>query len=168
MTVAEICALPVKEIAATDAVLLLWSTWRHLESAFSVIRSWGFAYVSGFPWIKIVDPPMIDLFGDFRAKPTWGLGAWVRGCSEPILIAARGSARPSPVSWLGLLSKRLYHSRKPDSIYDYAESFPGPYLELFARRRRDDWDVWGNEVECSIQLPVVPSNQRTQPTERGG
>ena len=29
---------------------------------------------------------------------------------------------------------------------------PGPYLELFARRKRLGWDVWGNEVESDLVL----------------
>lgn len=98
---------------------------------------------------------MMDLFGDFCAKPTWGLGAWVRGCSEPIFIGKRGNAAPPPDQhFLGLLSKRLQHSRKPNDIYHYAMSFPGPYLELFARSKVDGWDSWGNEVECDVEIPV--------------
>ena len=53
---------------------------------------------------------------------------------------------------MGLISMRLEHSRKPDDLYHYAESLPGPYLELFARRARPGWDVWGNEVESTVDL----------------
>ena len=27
-----------------------------------------------------------------------------------------------------------------------------PRIELFARQSPEGWDVWGNEVECSIEL----------------
>lgn len=152
MKLADICALPIASLSDDDAVLIMWSTWTHLEAALTVIKTWGFNYTAGFPWIKVEDPPAIDLFGDFRSKPTWGLGAWVRGCSEPILIAKRGNARPPEGHFLGLIAPRMQHSRKPDDIYDYAEAFPGPYLELFARRVRPGWDVWGNEVTPSVPL----------------
>ena len=35
---------------------------------------------------------------------------------------------------------------------------PGPRIELFARRQRPGWHVWGNEVKSSIELTAgVPS-----------
>jgi hypothetical protein len=30
------------------------------------------------------------------------------------------------------------------------ELVPGPYLELFARLRRQGWDAWGKEVDIGI------------------
>ena len=51
----------------------------------------------------------------------------------------------------GLLAERMQHSRKPDSLHDVAETMPGPRLELFARRARPGWTVWGNEVEANAK-----------------
>ena len=65
------------------------------------------------------------------------------GCSEAVLIGVRAPEG----DWVGLLSKRLKHSKKPEDVYVYCESIPGPYLELFAREKRSGWDVCGNEVE---------------------
>ena len=151
MTIDQIKALPISGLADNDAVLLLWTTWNYLGDALSVVSSWGFDYQTGFPWVKLKDHPTVDMFGEFVARPAWGIGSWVRGCSEPVLIAKRGNVKPKK-HWLGLLSKRMQHSRKPDNIYEYAESFDGPYLELFARRRRHGWHVWGNEVESDVQV----------------
>src|SRR5262245_54880813 len=40
-----ICALPVKDIVAKDAVLFIWATNSHLEEAIKkVIPAWGFTY----------------------------------------------------------------------------------------------------------------------------
>lgn len=34
-----------------------------------------------------------------------------------------------------------------DILYEVIEAAcDGPYLEMFARRRRHGWDVWGNEA----------------------
>lgn len=45
------------------------------------------------------------------------------------------------------------NSRKPDGFMDMVEQVsPGPYLELFARRARFGWDVWGNEVDTEVVL----------------
>lgn len=125
---------------------------RERRDGLEVARSWGFEYVTKTPWIKLTGTPQIDLWGEWTYKPAWGTGFWVRGCSEDILICRRGSPSFPVNPPLGLVSERFEHSRKPDNLYEYAELFPGPYLELFARRARDGWDTWGNEVERTIAL----------------
>jgi N6-adenosine-specific RNA methylase IME4 len=44
------------------------------------------------------------------------------------------------------------HSKKPETLQDWIDTaWPDmPKLELFARRKRPHWDVYGNEVEDSI------------------
>lgn len=146
--------LDVQSVAADDCVLVLWATWPKLTEAFMCCESWGFEYVTGFPWVKLQEQPFVDLMGDHvTGAPAYGTGFWVRGCTEPILICKRGKPRIPESGHLGLLSKRFEHSRKPDSIYEYCEAMDGPYLEMFARRRRDGWDAFGNEVEGSIAIP---------------
>lgn len=49
-----------------------------------------------------------------------------------------------PSSWFTW--KRSAHSQKPEAFTDLIEQVsPPPYVELFARRHRLGWDVWGNE-----------------------
>lgn len=153
MTNHQLHALPVHRLADANAVLLMWATWPQLSVATKLGRHWGFHYVTGFPWVKVQRHPVVDVMGDLEARPVFGTGMWIRGCSEPMLIFRRGRVSPPKQSWLGLISRRFEHSRKPDDIYQYAESMEGPYLELFARRRRAGWDVFGDEVEESISLP---------------
>lgn len=148
----EIYSLPVGELATDESVLLLWATWPKLVEAQAVMSAWGFEYVSGFPWIKIQGHPQYFLDGTLQIVPQYGMGFWVRGCSEPVLIGKRKNTPAPHSSFVGLLSPNLQHSRKPDNLYEYAEKLPGPYLELFARRQRPGWDVFGNEVENSIRL----------------
>lgn len=152
MTVEDICALPVSSALAPDAVLLLWTTWPKLREGLRVVDAWGFEYVTGFPWVKIQGLPQFDLTGELEIKPQYGVGYWARGCTEPLLIGKRGKASPPKNGWAGLLSPNLRHSRKPDSLYQYAESLPGPYLELFARRRRAGWDAWGDQIKADAPL----------------
>jgi len=152
MTDNEIASLPVAKIAADDSVLLLWATWPKLDVAIQIVNEWGFRYVTGFPWIKIESLGR-SLFDDqIEIKPFYGVGFWVRGCSEPILIGRRGSPERPNFDYYGLLSPNLYHSRKPDDLYEYAESLNGPYLEMFARRKRTNWSSWGNEIESDLEL----------------
>ena len=47
------------------------------------------------------------------------------------------------------------HSEKPEFFQDLIEKVSeAPRLEMFARRYRMGWDVWGNEVESDIALSV--------------
>lgn len=141
MTDAEIMALQIP--AATDSVLFFWATWPMLPVAMKVIEAWGFSYISGFPWIKMHKTE--------EMIPAYGTGYWVRGCSEMVLIARKGKPRAQCGGYIGLICDRMKHSRKPDSIYELAEVHPGPYLEMFARRDRENWDHWGNELENSAK-----------------
>ena len=155
MTDADIQALPIGELAAPDCVLLMWATWPKLaEACIPTIAAWGFDYVTAFPWVKITQVSR-DLWGELQIQVPYGVGFWARGTSEPLLIAKRGNPKPPPNGFIGLLSPNLSHSRKPESVYEYAEALPGPYLELFARRKREGWDSWGNQVSSDIQIGVT-------------
>ena len=53
MTPEKIKALPVADLAAQDAVLLMWATFPQLPQALETIKAWGFTYKTlGFNWIK--------------------------------------------------------------------------------------------------------------------
>ena len=147
MSTQELRSLPVSSLADKDATLLLWATWPMLGEALELIRAWGFYYVTGFPWIKLQKAPQPTLFGDVELISSYGPGFWVRGCSEPILIARRGKVSPPLSDYAGLLSERIRHSRKPESLYEYAEELEGPYLELWAREQRPGWRALGNEID---------------------
>jgi N6-adenosine-specific RNA methylase IME4 len=151
MPLEEICALPVRDLAASTAVLFLWAPGAILEEAFAVIRAWGFTYCTDAVWIK----------------ESIGQGWWFRQQHEHLLIATRGSMPPPPpqarVSSV-IEAPRREHSRKPDEAYAMIERmYPDlPKIELFARHRRDGWDAWGNEVE---QAHPAVSNAVVHETE---
>ena len=53
MSIEEICALPVADLAAKDSALFLWGTFPQLKEAFRVIDAWGFQYKTlAFLWLK--------------------------------------------------------------------------------------------------------------------
>lgn len=151
MSVDEICGLPIATLANENCVLLLWTTWPQLQEGLQVIKAWGFNYITGFPWVKITSKPSQTQWGDWKIEPQYGVGFWIRGCTEPLLIARRGKVSPPTDGLIGLLSENYRHSRKPENIYHYAETLPGPYLELFARRLRLGWNSWGNEALAAIR-----------------
>ena len=44
--------------------------------------------------------------------------------------------------------KTIHSQKKPDEMYSMIEKVSyGPYIELFARRHKEGWDSWGNELD---------------------
>lgn len=142
MTVQEIAALPVSGMADENAHLYLWTTSRYLPDAFAVMKAWGFRYSQTLVWAKT--PGGLGLGGAFA--PT----------TEFVLFGRRGklpATRRVNSTWWNW-KRQNKHSRKPEEFQNMVESVsPGPYLELFARRKRPGWAVWGNEVESDICMP---------------
>lgn len=147
MPIDALCALPVETVMHADSIALVWATWPLLPEGLRVLNAWGFAYLSAFPWVKIHGIPQITLWDEVVIRPRYGVGYWARGCSEVVLIGRRGNVKHPVGEFMGLLSENYRHSRKPDNIHHYAESMDGPYLEMFARRRRDGWTCIGNELD---------------------
>lgn len=138
LTLDDICAMPVREVADPDCVLFLWATNPLLREALTVIDAWGFTYKTKFPWIKTtITNHHLD----------YGIGYWARGVSEDVMIATRGKvSAPRLDGFLGLIGPNVEHSRKPQGVHAMAESTtPGPYLEVFGRYQRPGWVVFGNE-----------------------
>lgn len=145
---ADIMALPVAPLAADDCCLFLWTSDPLLPEALEVVRAWGFEYKTvGFYWIKSRhdEPSLFPL--PFR--PTLGLGYWTRANPEMCLLATKGSPKRKAADVRRLIvAPRREHSRKPDLVNGEIERLvPGPYLELFARRRATGWDSWGDDVD---------------------
>lgn len=141
--------LPIKEIEKmADLVqslcdpegchLYLWATNNYLHDALHVMEAWGFRYITCLTW----------------AKDRMGLGQYFRGLTEHCLFGVRGNlpyrTREDGMRAQGrtlITAAKQEHSHKPDALMDYAElvSHP-PRIEMFARRRRFGWDVWGDQV----------------------
>lgn len=159
MSIDEIRAMPVREIAAPDSWLWLWATGPHLRMAFDVIDDWGYTYSGiGLSWMKVKrgwTPERIELAlcagGGWRALQRIlhvGMGRTTRHNAEICLLAKRGNSVrldagvPEPI-----LSPVREHSRKPDEQYERIERMcPGPRLELFSRTARPGWTQWGNDA----------------------
>ncbi len=138
MSVDEICAEPLRELAEENAHLHLWTPNGFLREAFDVIDSWGFEFKSCFVWVK----------------NELGMGNYWRVSHEFLLLGVRGGLtfrdRTLP-SWIQ--ASRTIHSRKPGLIRTLIERVsPGPYLELYGREELPDsaWTVYGNQVASRL------------------
>jgi N6-adenosine-specific RNA methylase IME4 len=139
MSLEQMLRLPVKAIGSAEAHLWLWTTNQFLEDGFILMRAWGFKYLAAVHAIKpsglgnyFICRTQTLLFG-YKEKCRFPLERY-----KPNVIEVPNPAR---------------HSEKWDETYRYIEAIsPGPRLELFARRKRPGWDVWGNEVSSDIDL----------------
>ena len=145
MSIDDICALPVSELAAPDSALFLWATFPMIPEALRVIDAWGFHFKTvAFVWLK-----------QNRKAKTWfyGMGFWTRSNAEICLLATKGHPkRVDKGVHQFIISPLEAHSKKPDEARDKIVRLMGdiPRVELFARQQPDGWDVWGNEVENTI------------------
>lgn len=149
MSIKDLTALPVSELAEENCHLYLWATNNYLPAAFEVMKAWGFTYKTCITW----------------GKDKFGLGQYFRGQTEHCLFGVRGNLpykvvdRKRQQGSTLILAPRREHSRKPDEMRKMVErvSYP-PYIELFARDRACGWDAWGNEAPNNvIQAPAVVS-----------
>jgi len=155
---------------STDCVLFMWTTWAadpkngidHLQQAMDLMKVWGFNRISGGSWNKTTK----------HGKQGFGTGYYFRSSSEPFIIGIKGKPRvknrstrnsvftgemPDNLNDIGITiaSMAREHSRKPDEVpLMLMELFDGPYLELFARTRRNGWDCHGNETDKYLAEPI--------------
>lgn len=135
LSMEAIRAEPIRDLAADQAHLHLWTTNAFLPEAFDVMRDWGFRYKSCLVW----------------TKPQLGMGNYWRVSHEYLLLGVRGGLLfrdRTCRSWV--LARRSVHSRKPFAFRALVERVsPGPYLELYGREEHPstDWTIYGNQVE---------------------
>jgi len=135
MSLDDIRNLPVQSLAEDDAGLFLWVTAALNREGVGaqVARAWGFEPVGEIVWDK-----------GMRLA-----GAFPRSCHEIALVCKRGKHQLKVSPWLSSVQQwptTRQGSQKPEAFMDLVEQrSPGPYVELFSRRHRLGWDVWGNE-----------------------
>lgn len=141
LNLAEIKEIPVHLVAAENSHLYLWVPNALLLEGIEVLEAWGFKYKSNLIWHKVRK----DGGPDGR-----GVGFYFRNTTEIILFGVRGHLRtlqPGRRQVNIIRTQKQEHSRKPDELYDIIESCsPGPFLELFARGKRENWTAFGNQA----------------------
>lgn len=143
MTLDDIMALPVADVAADKSHLYLWVPNALLPEGLQVMQAWGFQYKSNIVWHKIRK----DGGPDGR-----GVGFYFRNTTELVLFGVRGkdvrTLAPGRRQVNILKTMKREHSRKPDEFYSIVEACSwGPRLEMFARGSRKGWSTWGDQSE---------------------
>lgn len=127
----------IKSLVLPEAEhLWLWALPRHMDWAWEVARAWGYEPIVCLTW----------------CKPVFGVGRFQTN-TEHVVLARRGTTAFGRTNGTWFEWPRGRHSKKPEAFFDLVERVsPGPYLELFARRRRLGWDAWGNEIDSDLEI----------------
>lgn len=143
----DLARMPIHTLAKKTTVLFCWATGPRLDTAVDLIRRWGFAYRGvAFVWVKATK--------DGRPIGARGVRPSIVKPTTEFVIAGSMTpkGRPMPLADESVaqvvLAPIAEHSRKPEAVCERIERlYPSASrIELFARRERDGWDVWGNEV----------------------
>ena len=130
--IADESIVPVRTHADDDCHLYLWVTHKFLPAGLELMEKWGFRYQCVMTWRKNVGITPFSWMYD----------------TEHVLFGTRGNL---PLQRKGIRlsfeAKVQGHSVKPDVFYErVTEATPGPRIEMFARRKRDGFEAWGNEI----------------------
>jgi len=139
----SIKSLPINLITNDRAHLYLWVPNALIQEGLEVMNAWGFKYKTNIIWQKIRK----DGEPDGR-----GVGFYFRNTTEIILFGVKGknirTLKSGRTQVNVIKSRKREHSRKPDEQYDIIEKCSwGPFLELFARGKRKNWTVWGDQAK---------------------
>jgi len=133
MSFEQLLVLPISEHVEENAHIYLWITNRSFPKGFALLEKWGFRYITCLTW----------------CKPSFGIGNYFRGQTEHILFGIRGSLsllRSDVGTWFQW-PRGQKHSEKPEEFYNLIETCsPGPWMDLFARRKRSGWICRGAEL----------------------
>jgi len=125
MSIDEIKNLPIQNIADENSWCFLWTTQKYLWDSKAILEGWGFNHKLTMVWEKTYGMP---LYG-FR----WN--------AEFILVGYKNKPDLWPKRKLipaVFQAENIKHSQKPDKFYKM--------IDIFARKQRPGWDVWGDEV----------------------
>ncbi|MFY0682845.1 MAG: DNA methyltransferase [Thalassovita sp.] len=152
MTLEDIKALRVGDLAAKDCALWLWATNPMLPQAVEVLTAWGFTFKTAGHWAKMTQKSF-EMQGPEKnivhGKQSFGPGYLFRCAGEPYLLGTVGKPKQMFKNIRSvIIAPAREHSRKPDKAYAEAERMFGdvPKLDLFSREVRPGWDAFGNEV----------------------
>ena len=141
LKVEQLKKIPLLEIAKDDCLLFMWVTNPHLAQGIELGQHWGFNYKTvAFIWDKMVHNP----------------GKYTMSYCEMCLVFKRGKI-PSPRGTRNekqlIRSPRGIHSVKPQEIRNSIQRmFPNQKrIELFARCKPQNWDVWGLDVREELE-----------------
>ena len=147
MTIEDAKLLPIKDISADNCILIMWWVGSQPQEALDLVKAWGFTIknMNGIVWVKKTK----------HDKHHFGMGYYTRAGSESAIIAVKGKPKAANRSVRAVREAVTgEHSEKPAIFRDDIVQLCGdlPRIELFARKKVEGWDSWGNEIISDIEL----------------
>jgi N6-adenosine-specific RNA methylase IME4/DNA-binding XRE family transcriptional regulator len=133
MSVEEIRNLPIADLADEHGChVYLWVTHKYLPDGMALFEKWGVRYQCVMTWVK---PTGMTPF------------SWMYN-TEHVLFGRIGNLRLLRNGLkLSFQAPITVHSEKPHIFYErVVAASPEPRLELFARKERAGFIVWGDEI----------------------
>lgn len=145
MSISDISNLKIGELADTNCWCFLWVIQKYLYDSKKILEGWGMNLLLTMVWEKT--------YGRSAGMPLYGF----RWNGEFILVGYK--IKPDmwpkrPLIPAVFSAENIKHSQKPDRFYKMIEPLGENRIDIFARRKRDGWDVWGNEVESNVNLKL--------------
>jgi len=143
MSLEEIKNLPISQLADENSWCFLWTTQKYLWESKDILEEWGFNHLLTMVWEKT--------YGRSAGMALYGF----RWNGEFILVGTKGKKQMFPKTKLipaVFSAENIRHSEKPQKFYDLIAPLGKNRIDLFARQKREGWDVWGNEVKSDIEL----------------
>lgn len=148
MTWADLAALGplIEAVAAPNCAIFMWTTAPLLLETVAMIHAWPVRYITkAFSWVKTTKGGGIF----------FGIGSYTASNTEDVWLLSNGTPQRThkDVSQIvptydAIVAPMGRHSKKPEEMQDRIERMvSGPYLEVFARRRRNGWTCIGNELD---------------------
>ncbi len=120
-----------------DGIMFLWTTHQFIWEAKELLESWGYDYKAILVW----------------DKEKMGLGSWLRMQCEFCLLGIKGKPHWNIKDMRDLIrAPRKKHSQKPEEFYNLIDKYFDKKfrkLDYFARKKREGWIVYGDEVKST-------------------
>lgn len=136
----------IASVAAPNCAIFMWTTAPLLIETVAMVQAWPFRYITkAFSWVKTTKSGGIF----------FGIGSYTASNTEDVWLLSNGipHRHNKDVSQIvptydAVVAPMGRHSKKPEEVQDRIERLVrGPYLEIFARRRRPGWVCVGNELD---------------------
>lgn len=130
-----------------DHCFFLWAIDKTLWEAEKMMVDFGYKLHARMIWNKVTGIPAAFTIRYGHEYLLW----FYKQKLIPVALEERGRIH-------SVFTEQVKkHSQKPEIAYQIIERlYPNTNkLELFARNKREKWDIWGNEIENSIELTTT-------------
>lgn len=137
------------EFSNVNSHYYIWTTNNLFSRTLSLIEDWGLQYRQILVWVKL---------NKNNKQPVFGMGKYFRNSCEFLIFCTRKgivSLTNTKNMRSVFFAERRRHFEKPQIQYEIIEKQSNePYLEMFARNKKENWDVWGDEVKSDIEIKM--------------